>query len=151
MNKCFSLKKTILACRFNHPKITSRANYEYISYGEMASKNQVLLDNNHAEPMSSTFIDHNQARPFRHEYINPAFESESSLIGDLSQISTNECETLCVSDLEHTRKQNSFNSRMKGMRSRIHGNPFEKDGKMTRWLKSMLIWGHDPRKPLRKV
>ena len=49
------------------------------------------------------------------------------------------------------RKQNSFNSRMKGMRSRIHGNPFEKNGKKTRWLKSMLIWGHDPRKPLRKV
>ncbi len=49
------------------------------------------------------------------------------------------------------RKQNSFNSRMRGMRSRIVGNPFEKDGKMTRWLKSMLIWGHDPRKPLRKV
>lgn len=49
------------------------------------------------------------------------------------------------------RKQNSFNSRMKGARKRIKGNPFEKEGKMTRWLKSMLIWGHDPRKPLRKV
>lgn len=49
------------------------------------------------------------------------------------------------------RKQNSFNSRMRGMRKRIVGNPFEKDGEMTRWLKSMLIWGHDPRKPLRKV
>lgn len=49
------------------------------------------------------------------------------------------------------RKQNSFNSRMRGMRSRIVGNPFEKDGKMTRWLKSLLIWGHDPRKPLRKI
>lgn len=49
------------------------------------------------------------------------------------------------------RKQNSFNSRMKGARKRIKGNPFEKDGQMTRWLKSMLTWGHDPRKPLRKV
>jgi hypothetical protein len=49
------------------------------------------------------------------------------------------------------RKQNSFNSRMRGMRKNIIGNPFERDGKMTGWLKSMLIWGHDPRKPLRKV
>ena len=49
------------------------------------------------------------------------------------------------------RKQNSFNSRMRGARKRIKGNPFERDGKMTRWLKSLLIWGHDPRKPLRKV
>ena len=48
-------------------------------------------------------------------------------------------------------KQNSFNSRMSGARKRIKGNPFEKDGEMTRWLKSMLIWGHDPRKPMRKV
>jgi hypothetical protein len=43
-------------------------------------------------------------------------------------------------------KQVSFNSRMKGMKSRIKGNPYEKDGKMTRWLSSLLIWGHDPRK-----
>jgi hypothetical protein len=49
------------------------------------------------------------------------------------------------------RKQISFNSRMRGMRKRMVGNPFERDGKMTRWLKSLLIWGHDPRKPLRKV
>ena len=44
------------------------------------------------------------------------------------------------------RKQISFISRMNGMRKRIVGNPFEKDGKKTRWIKSMLIWGHDPRK-----
>jgi hypothetical protein len=49
------------------------------------------------------------------------------------------------------RKQVSFNSRMKGMRKRMVGNPFERDGKMTRWYKSLLIWGHDPKKPLRKV
>ena len=49
------------------------------------------------------------------------------------------------------RKQISFNSRMKGMRKRMVGNPFERDGKMTRWLKSLLIWGHDPRKPVRKI
>jgi hypothetical protein len=49
------------------------------------------------------------------------------------------------------RKQNSFNSRMRGARKRIKGNPFEKDGEMTRWLKSLLIWGHDPRKSMRKV
>ena len=44
------------------------------------------------------------------------------------------------------RKQISFNSRMIGMRKRMVGNPFERDGEMTRWLKSLLIWGHDPRK-----
>lgn len=49
------------------------------------------------------------------------------------------------------RKQVSFNSRMRGMRKRMVGNPFERDGQMTRWYKSMLIWGHDPKKPLRKV
>jgi hypothetical protein len=49
------------------------------------------------------------------------------------------------------RKQVSFNSRMKGMRKRMVGNPFEREGKMTRWLKSLLIWGHDPRKPERKL
>ena len=44
------------------------------------------------------------------------------------------------------RKQNSFNSRMIGAKKRIKGDPYEKNGKMTRWLKSLLIWGHDPRK-----
>ena len=47
---------------------------------------------------------------------------------------------------EWCKKQNSFIGRMRGMRSRMTGNPFERDGKMTRWLKSLLIWGHDPRK-----
>ena len=49
------------------------------------------------------------------------------------------------------RKQNSFNSRMRGMRKRMVGNPFERDGKMTRWLKSLLIWGSDPRKSMKKI
>lgn len=44
------------------------------------------------------------------------------------------------------KKQNSFISRMKGMRSRMSGNPFEREGKKTRWYKSLLIWGHDPKK-----
>ena len=52
---------------------------------------------------------------------------------------------------EWARKQNSFISRMKGMRKRMIGNPFSKNGEKTRWLKSLMIWGHDPRKPLRKV
>lgn len=43
-------------------------------------------------------------------------------------------------------KQISFISRMKGMRSRMVGNPFEREGKKTRWYMSLLIWGHDPRK-----
>lgn len=49
------------------------------------------------------------------------------------------------------RKQISFISRMSGMRKRMTGNPFERDGKKTRWHKSLLIWGHDPKKPNRKV
>ena len=49
------------------------------------------------------------------------------------------------------RKQISFNSRMRGMRKRMVGNPFERDGEKTRWLKSLLIWGHDPRKAMRKI
>jgi len=53
---------------------------------------------------------------------------------------------------EWCRKQNSFISRMKGARKRIKGNPFEDEsGEKTRWLKSLLIWGHDPKKELRKV
>jgi hypothetical protein len=44
------------------------------------------------------------------------------------------------------RKQISFILRMKGLRQRISGDPFYKDGKKTRWLMSLLIWGHDPRK-----
>lgn len=47
--------------------------------------------------------------------------------------------------------QVSFISRMRGMRKRMIGNPFERDGKKTRWYMSLLIWGHDPRKPMRKV
>ena len=43
-------------------------------------------------------------------------------------------------------KQISFNSRMIGAKKRIKGNPYEKDGEMTRWLKSLLLWGHNPRK-----
>lgn len=52
---------------------------------------------------------------------------------------------------EWCKKQNSFNSRMRGMRKRMVGNPFERDGKKTRWLKSLLIWGHDPRKKINKI
>jgi hypothetical protein len=43
-------------------------------------------------------------------------------------------------------KQISFISRMKGMRSRIVGDPYEKNGKKTRWYLSLLIWGHNPKK-----
>lgn len=43
-------------------------------------------------------------------------------------------------------KQISFISRMSGMKKMMKGNPYERDGKLTRWYKSMLIWGHDPKK-----
>lgn len=47
-------------------------------------------------------------------------------------------------------RQNSFNSRMLGMKP-TKGDPYrEKNGEMTRWYKSMLIWGHNPKKPKRK-
>lgn len=49
------------------------------------------------------------------------------------------------------RKHNSYISRMRGMRKKMVGDPFEKDGKPTKWMLSLKIWGNDPRKPLRKV
>ena len=49
------------------------------------------------------------------------------------------------------KKQNSYISRMRSMRKRMIGNPFTRDEKMTKWLKMLLIWGHDPRKPLRTI
>jgi len=42
--------------------------------------------------------------------------------------------------------QVSFIRRMLGMKKRIAQNPYFRGGKMTRWLSSLLIWGHDPRK-----
>jgi hypothetical protein len=44
------------------------------------------------------------------------------------------------------KKQISFNSRMIGAKKRIKGDPYEKNGEMTRWLKSLLLWGHNPQK-----
>lgn len=49
------------------------------------------------------------------------------------------------------RKQVSFNSRMLGNKP-TKNNPYKDDnGDMTRWLKSLLIWGHDPRKAKRSA
>jgi len=42
--------------------------------------------------------------------------------------------------------QVGFIRRMLGMRKRITGNPYIKDGKPTRWLSALMLWGHDPRK-----
>jgi len=50
------------------------------------------------------------------------------------------------SDWRWAKRQISFIRRMLGMRKRITGNPFYKEGKMTRWLAALMIWGHDPRK-----
>lgn len=44
------------------------------------------------------------------------------------------------------RRQNSFIARMRGSEG-----PLYKDGEMTPKLASLLIWGHDPEKRLRKV
>lgn len=54
-------------------------------------------------------------------------------------------------DWEWARRQVSFNSRMSGMKPTTRDPYFEKDGEYTNWMKSMLIWGHDPRKPKRQV
>jgi len=47
--------------------------------------------------------------------------------------------------------QVGFIKRMLGMRKRITGNPYIKDGKPTRWLSALRLWGHDPRKRIRKT
>ena len=41
-------------------------------------------------------------------------------------------------------------SRTLKMRLRMTGNPFERDGIKTNWIKGLMKLGHDPRKPLRK-
>lgn len=44
-------------------------------------------------------------------------------------------------DWDWAKRQYSFISRMKGVKGHL-----QKDGKMTRKMTSLLIWGHDPRK-----
>ena len=45
------------------------------------------------------------------------------------------------------RRQVSFISRMRGNKGKL----YESDGSKTRKHTSLLIWGHNPKKPLRKV
>ena len=54
-------------------------------------------------------------------------------------------------DWEWARRQVSFNSRMSGMKPTTRDPYYEKDGEYTNWMKSMLIWGHDPRNSKRKI
>jgi hypothetical protein len=54
-------------------------------------------------------------------------------------------------DWQWARRQVSFNSRMSGMRPTTRDPYLEKDGEYTDWMKSMLIWGHDPRKSKRAL
>lgn len=50
-------------------------------------------------------------------------------------------------DWQWARRQISFISRMKKYRDTRGMKPkFEKNGIKTRWYKSLLIWGHDPKK-----
>ena len=42
--------------------------------------------------------------------------------------------------------QVSFIRRMLGMRKRIKGNPFYRNGSPTRWMAALMIWGHNPMK-----
>ena len=50
------------------------------------------------------------------------------------------------SEWRWAKAQVSFIRRMIGMRKRMKGDPYFRNGRMTRWLSSLLIWGHDPRK-----
>lgn len=49
-------------------------------------------------------------------------------------------------DWRWAKRQHAFNSRMRGA-----AGPLMKKGKMTRRLTSLLIWGHDPRRPMNRV
>jgi len=49
-------------------------------------------------------------------------------------------------DWRWAKRQYAFNSRMRGA-----AGPLLKRGKMTRRLTSLLIWGHDPRKPMHRT
>ncbi len=49
------------------------------------------------------------------------------------------------------RKNSSSITRNRTMRKRMVGNPFERDGKKTRWLKSLLAMGHDPQKSMKSI
>lgn len=48
-------------------------------------------------------------------------------------------------------RQVSFNSRMLGSRPKKNDPYMDENGEYTRWYKSMLIWGHDPKKPKRNI
>lgn len=50
-----------------------------------------------------------------------------------------------------SRSQIKFIEKIKAIRKRMVGNPFERNGELTKWLKSMLAWGHDPRKKNQKL
>jgi len=50
------------------------------------------------------------------------------------------------SEWRWAKAQVSFIRRMLGMRKRIKGNPFYRNGSPTRWLASLMIWGHNPMK-----
>jgi len=49
-------------------------------------------------------------------------------------------------DWKFCKKQVSTVSRYKKMRKRMVGNPFEKNGKNTKWYNTLLSLGNDPRK-----
>ena len=44
------------------------------------------------------------------------------------------------------RKRNLSVKKTLDMRTKLVGNPFEKEGKKTKWLKTLMMLGHDPRK-----
>lgn len=51
-----------------------------------------------------------------------------------------------LEDWKICKKQVSTIEKYQKMRKRLVGNPFEKNGSKTNWYKTLLSWGHDPRK-----
>lgn len=49
-------------------------------------------------------------------------------------------------DWKICKKQVSSIEKHQKMRKRLVGNPFEKNGSKTNWYKTLLSWGHNPRK-----
>ena len=70
----------------------------------------------------------------------------------MGKITFDDAEKKWTSDMwKMSRSQIKFIEKIKAIRKRMVGNPFERNGELTKWLKSMLAWGHDPRKKNQKL
>ena len=86
------------------------------------------------------------------EFNSKSDESLETLIKMLAYDNFEKAEAAWTSHMwKLCRKQTSSILKNRGMRKRLIGNPFEKDGKKTRWLKTCLMSGYDPRKKLTEI